>query len=105
MEAKDWLESQSPQIQSAFDHMFRSTVEIGRITNWDQFKQLRDEVYEFKRRMGQRLFCYKLGSRWLLTHHKDKSALKNYEPDIDMALKIGREHIAYELQEAKRGKK
>ncbi len=104
MEAKEWLEAQSIQTQAAFDHMFRSTVEIGRITNRDQFKQLHGDVYEFKRRIGQRLFCFKLGSRWLLTHHKDKSKLKNYGPDIDRAKTIGREHVAYEQQEAKRDK-
>jgi hypothetical protein len=101
MEAKKWFEDQSTQTQAAFDHMFRSTVEIGRITNRDQFKQLEGDVYEFKRRIGQRLFCFKLGDRWLLTHHKEKSKLKNYRPDIKRAITIGREHIAYEQQEAK----
>ena len=85
MEAKEWFEAQSVQTQGAFDHMFRSTVEIGRITNRDQFKQLQGDVYEFKRRIGQRLFCFKLGNRWLLTHYKDKSKLKNYDSDIDRA--------------------
>jgi hypothetical protein len=101
MEAKEWLEAQSAQTQAAFDHMFRSTVEIGRITNRDQFKQLEGDVYEFKRRVGQRLFCFKLGNRWLLTHYKHKSKLKNYGPDIERAKNIGREHIAHESQEAK----
>jgi hypothetical protein len=102
MEAKEWLESQSLQTQNAFAHMFRSTVEIGRIINNRQFKQLRKEIYEFKRRIGQRLFCYKLGDRWLLTHYQDKSKLKDYGADIERAMQIGREHVAHEQDEAKR---
>jgi len=95
MEAKEWLERQSVTKQASFDQMFRVTVTHGRITNWEKFKQLRDEVYEFKHG-GDRLFCVKSGSRYLLTHRKAKSNLKNYNADINRAKEIGAEHATYE---------
>jgi hypothetical protein len=97
MEAREWLEKQRETTQAAFDQMFRVTVAHGRISNWEKFKQIRNEVHEFKRG-PDRLFCFKLGGRWLLTHHKPKASLKNYNPDIDRAITIAAEHVAYEMK-------
>jgi Phage derived protein Gp49-like (DUF891) len=97
MEAKQWLEAQLPAKQASFDHLFRVIVAHGRISNHVQFKQLRNEVHEFKRG-PDRIFCFKLGGRWLLTHHREKASLKNYNGDINRAMTIAAEHIAYEAR-------
>src|SRR5690348_13160088 len=102
-EAKDWLEDQTPELQDAFDVLFRRLVNEGEIHNETQFRRLKDEVWEFKRQF-HRLLCYRLGNRILLTHRIKKAGGRGKcpEPEIKHAEMIGLEHIE---REAKRKKK
>lgn len=72
-EAKEWLESQTGELQTSFGVLFRRLVDYGIIHNQQQFRKIKgqDAVWEFKRN-GERLFCYRHGRRWLLTHHYQK---------------------------------
>ena len=49
MEARDWLWSADQRIQTKFSLLFRRLATTGRISNTDQFRLLRDGIWEFKR--------------------------------------------------------
>ncbi len=100
MEAKEWLDSQPATKQMSFGVLFQRLAEQGFIHNEQQFRRLRDEVWEFKRG-ADRLLCFHLGSRWLLTHRIKKSGgLGKCPPhEIGHAKTIGNEHVALEAKE------
>jgi hypothetical protein len=72
MEARTWLESQSQTVQSSFVHLFRVHASGHKITNKEQFRQLTNTIFEYKRG-GNRLFSFQNGSSWFVTHHYKKN--------------------------------
>ena len=101
-EAKDWLESQPLELQDSFNVLFRRLVDEGEIHNETQFRRLKDQVWEFKKKI-HRLLCYRSGNRTLLTHRIKKAGGRGKCPpsEIDHAEMIGLEHIE---REARRGR-
>lgn len=107
MEAKDWFDAQDSATQKSFTHLFHQLVDHRLITNHQRFKQLRGDVYEFKKHFdGKRLFCYRHANRWLLTHGAKKAGgIGKCKPeDIDHAEMIGKGQVAREAAEARRGR-
>ncbi|HLJ12098.1 MAG TPA: hypothetical protein VKU82_12965 [Planctomycetaceae bacterium] len=99
MEAREWLESESPKVMVSFGVLFQRLVEHGRIIDDTKFRKLDDEVWEFKRG-SHRLLCYRLGNRCLLTHRIKKAGGRGLCPQgqIAHAHNVGAEHIAWEMQ-------
>lgn len=97
MEAKEWLDSAPLSIRVRFDHLFRKITATGRISNKEQFRKLRDQIWEFKRG-GDRILCFSLGNRWLLTHHYQKGGQKCPPKQIERAERIMDEHIEREAK-------
>lgn len=93
MEARDWLKSQSPKTQARFGVLFERLAN-GAILNKEQYRQLDDEVWEFKRD-GDRIFCFVVGRLRLLTHHMKKKQQKTPRREIDRARRIGEEHVEW----------
>jgi len=94
MEAREWLEAQSESTQRSFG------VREGKIRSELQFRHLRAKVWEFKR-SAHRLFCYREGSRCLLTHYYRKGGQKTPPQQISRAEQIGEEHIDRESNQAR----
>ena len=95
MEAKEWYEAQDQSIRQSFGVLFKRLLSEGRITNETQCRQLRDTIWEFKRR-GDRLLFGLVGNRRLLTHHYAKGGQKCPKREIDRAESIIEEHIQQE---------
>jgi len=97
MEAKDWFESQDRSVRISFGVLFKRVLSDGRIPNKTQCRQLKDQVWEFKRGPNRLLF-YQLGNRRLLTHHYRKGGQKCPRKQIDRAQAIADEHIQREAR-------
>lgn len=99
MEAKEWLEAQPKNTQASFAVLFDRLVNQGRIHNIQHFRRLKNDIWEFKRK-GDRILCFVLGKRWLLTHRiKKAGGLGKCPPSaIKHADMIGEEHIAWETK-------
>jgi hypothetical protein len=97
-ESRDWLES-DPAMKRRFGVLFERLCSTGRIANETQFRRLLDPVWEFKRG-DDRLLCFRVGSRFLLTHRIKKSGGIGKCPraEIDHAKMIGREVLEAESQ-------
>ena len=108
MEAKEWLESQPAGVQSSFDHLFRYLAANGPLfPNKEQFKKVggMEDVWEFKRggRLGNRLFVFHHGRRWLVTHPYKKGHSKNHQTTAAKhAITIAAEQLAREVAAIKR---
>lgn len=103
MPAKDWLTESSDEGASKFAHLFRKIAGSGKISNEQHFRKLRDDIWEFKRD-SNRILCFQMGRRWLLTHHYLKQRDKCPPKEIDRAIRIKNEHIQAELKENKKKK-
>ena len=104
-EAQEWFEDQDVKVRSSFGVLFERMVSLGRISNKEHFRQLRHQVWEFKRG-GDRLLCYRSGRRWLLTHHiKKGGSRKCPRKEINRAENIGNEHIERQAKESSKKKK
>lgn len=102
-EAREWLSAQPENLQISFGVLFRRLVTEGSIHNEEQFRHLRDQVWEFKRK-EHRLLCFRSGNRYLLTHRIKKAGGRGKCPRsaIDHAERIGDEHIAREARNRKK---
>ena len=102
MEAKEWLDSQPERTLASFGVFFERLVQVGRIRNETQFRNLQDDVWEFKRKI-HRLLCVRIGNRYMLTHRIKKAGGSGKCPaaEIAHAESIGQEHIAWEMQSRK----
>jgi phage-related protein len=104
MEARDWLEDQSKQIQASFGVLFQKIASGQRITNQTQFRHLGGAIWEFKRG-GQRIAAFQAGKSWFLTHHFKKGGTKCPPREIARAENIREECLkvlAHEQQAARR---
>jgi Phage derived protein Gp49-like (DUF891) len=91
-EACEWLDGASTRVQAKFSTLFRRISATGKISNEQQFRHLRDGIWEFKRG-GDRILCFQDGLCWWLTHHYGKSGNKCPKRQIERAMQIRAEHI------------
>jgi phage-related protein len=92
MEAHDWLRDASERARAKFSTLFRKIAAVGKISNEEQFRHLRDGIWEFKRG-GDRIFCFQDGLCWWLTHHYAKSGRRCPNREIERAIQIRAEDI------------
>lgn len=94
MEAKAWFDDPANEAAVVkFDHLFRKVCAGERIFNQQQFRKLRDGIFEFKRD-ANRLLCFQEGRCWRITHHYPKGSNKCPEKQIERAIRIREEHRA-----------
>ena len=107
MEAKSWLKSQNDVVKRSFATLFFQLANHGRIHNTSHFRQIEDEIWEFKKTI-HRILCFRCGRRWLLTHRFKKAGGIGKCPvrEITHARNISQEHLQFELNaESKGGRK
>ncbi|WP_437203469.1 type II toxin-antitoxin system RelE/ParE family toxin [Planctomicrobium sp. SH664] len=107
LEARDWLAGLPSSVRGGFDALFKRLLEHGRIFDKTKFRNIGDQVWEFKKRQGAgyRLFCVHQGNRWLLTHGTVKPGDKRLPIERDHANLIFDEHVAFESAESRREKR
>jgi len=91
-EAQQWLESESHKIRAQFDFLFRKIGDEGRIFNKEQFRNLGEGIFEFKRG-PHRVLCFRQENRFYLTHHFQKKGRKCPRKQIDRAMRIRAEAL------------
>jgi hypothetical protein len=98
MPAKDFLEQTggsdalSDVEKCGMFHLFRLMAATGKITNKEQFRKERGEIYGFKKYQG-RIAAFQVGSVWYLTHGFKKKKDKWPETELDRADRIRSEHL------------
>ncbi len=95
MEAKQFLGTADDDTRTKFSTLFARLADIGKISNKEQFRKLRDDIWEAKRN-GYRILCFQRGRRWLLTHVYKKQKRKCPPGEIDRAEQIMLEHMQLE---------
>lgn len=99
MPAKDFLESTrgksapTEQELAGLNQAFKVMVQQGKITNEQQFKKERGEIYGFKKYQA-RIAAFRIGSIWFLTHGFKKKKDQWPETEIDRANRIRNEHLS-----------
>jgi hypothetical protein len=91
--AEEFLGSLDRKAQMRLFLLMQRLCDCGRITNKQQFRKLRDEIWEFKRG-SHRLFAYREDSVWYLTNGFCKSTKKLQDAAIEQAIRIRSEQIA-----------
>lgn len=99
-EAWDWKEDLQPQKWASFCVLFQRLLDKGEIHNTEQFRYLSSDVCEFKRG-GDRLLCFRIGNRFLLTNTLKKNGRKIITEDIERSKKIAEGHLAWEKSRSK----
>ncbi len=98
MPAKEFLESTrgkdapSQQELAGLRQAFKVMTQQGRITNEEQFKKERGEIFGFKKYQA-RIAAFRVGNVWYLTHGFKKKKDKWPESEIDRANRIREEHV------------
>ena len=100
-EAWYWKANLPKKKWKSFESLCKRLVNEGFIINEEQFKLLHDDVFEFKRG-GDRLLCFRVGKRWLLTNALKKSGRKNITDDINKSTTIGEKHLEWEKSREKK---
>lgn len=100
MPAREFIEGMDESGQRKMATLFERMAKHGNVPNREQFKSVREKIFEFKKHQI-RVFCFRKGDRWLLTNGYKKKKDKLDQGEIDRAERIMREHLE---QEAK-GKK
>lgn len=99
MPARDFLENTkgkkapSKQELAGLFHLFKVMTQQGKITNDEQFKKERGEIFGFKKYQA-RIAAFQLGDVWFLTHGFKKKKDKWPESEIGRAVRIREEHLA-----------
>ena len=103
MPAKEFVEGLDESEQRRLDVLFRRMADTGKVFNTEQFKQVKDKIYEFKR-YQTRVGCFQIGMRWILTHGFVKKGDRWRASEIERAERIMEEHRAWEAAEKKAGR-
>jgi hypothetical protein len=101
MPAKEFIEVLDERELRQMDTLFRRMADTGKIFNKEQFKQVKDKIYEFKR-YQTRVGCFQIGTRWVLTHGFIKKADRWRNSEVERAERIMEEHLAREAVEKKK---
>ena len=72
--------------------LFQRMASEGKIWNNEQFKQVSDKIFEFKR-YQIRIGCFQQGNTWVLTHGFVKKENRWKKTEIERAVRIMREHL------------
>lgn len=98
MPAKEFLESArgkdapTEQELAGLRQAFKVMTQQGRITNDEQFKKERGEIFGFKKYQA-RMAAFQVGNVWYLTHGFKKKRDKWPESELDRANRIRDEHL------------
>jgi len=98
MPAKDFLDQTSGSDalskveKRGMYHLFRLMADNGKITNGEQFRKERGEIFGFKKYQA-RIAAFQVGSVWYLTHGFKKKRDKWPESELDRADRIRSEHL------------
>jgi hypothetical protein len=94
MEAKVWLEDPTNRDAHRFNHLFLKICAGHKINNKELFRQLSENIWEFKK-AGRRILCFAENARcWRLTHCYKKQSKKCPKGEIDRAEQIRMEHLS-----------
>jgi hypothetical protein len=96
MPARQFIEGLSKPDQRKLVALFQRMADRGNVPNREQFKQVRGDIFEFKKHQV-RVFCFRKRERWLLTngYRKKKDPLDQNE--VGRAEQIMTEHLAREV--------
>lgn len=98
MPARDFLESTKGKHAptkaelAGLHHLFKVMTQQGKITNDEQFKKERGEIFGFKKYQA-RIAAFQIGDVWYLTHGFKKKKDKWPNSEITKAERIREEHI------------
>lgn len=92
MPAKVFIESLIIAEQSMLAALFKRMADCGTVPNREQFKQVRDKVFEFKKHQI-RVFCFRVGNTWVLTNGYKKKKDRLDPAEISRAEMIMSEHL------------
>lgn len=93
--AKEFVENLNDSDLRKLMTLFRRMADTGKIFNREQFKQVEDKIFEFKR-FQIRVGCFQLEHRWLLTHGFIKKGDRWPASELERAKRIREEHIERE---------
>lgn len=99
MPAKQFFENEqgkeapSKQEKAGLFQVFQVMVTQGRVTNPEQFKKERGEIFGFKKYQA-RVAAFRVGTTWFLTHGFKKKRDKWPDTEIDRAERIRSEHLS-----------
>ena len=92
MPAREFIEGMVESERQRLGVLFRRMADTGEIHNPQQFKKIKDKIYEFKR-YQTRLGCFQVGDRWRLTHGFIKKTDKWPKREIERATRIRKEDL------------
>lgn len=93
MPAKEFIEGLGDSNQRKLATLFKRMADHGTVPNSQQFKKVRDRVFEFKKHQ-MRVFCFREGDSWLLTNGYKKKKDRLNPAEVDRAERIMTEHLA-----------
>ncbi|MGB2985757.1 MAG: type II toxin-antitoxin system RelE/ParE family toxin [Phycisphaerae bacterium] len=100
MPAKDFIEGLDESDQRKLVVLFRRMAEKGNVPNREQFKLVRERVFEFKKHQI-RVFCFRSGDRCPLANGYKKKRNRLDQSEVVRAERIMREHLEREAGERK----
>jgi len=93
MPAKKFIEGLDEGDQRKLDVLFRKMAETGKLFNKQQFRLVKEKIYEFKRHQI-RVGCFQLETSWVLTHGFIKKSDRWPSSEIKRAKRISEEDLA-----------
>lgn len=98
MPAKEFIENElSLAEQAKLLVLLQRMADHGSVPNREQFKVVRDKVFEFKKHQI-RVFCFRKDDRWLLTNGYKKKKDRLDPGEIVRAERIMKEHLQRETR-------
>ena len=98
MPAKEFLEQSSGSDaptrseKAGLYHLFRVMADTGKITNAEQFRKERDQIFSFKKYQA-RIAAFHDGDVWYLTHGFKKKSPKWPATELERAQRIRSAHM------------
>lgn len=93
MPAKEFIEGLDEGDQRKLDVLFRKMAETGKLFNKEQFKLVKEKIYEFKRHQI-RIGCFQVETSWVLTHGFKKKTDRWPQNELKRAERIREEDLA-----------
>jgi len=101
MPAKEFIDGLDQSEQRKLAVLFQRMADQGQIRNPDQFKQVRDGIFEFKRHQV-RVFCFREAQSWFLTNGYKKKKDKLDPVEVARAARVMQEHLTRQPRQGRR---
>jgi hypothetical protein len=85
--AKEFIDALDEGDQRKLAVLFKRMADHGSVPNREQFKQVRGPLFEFKKHQI-RVFCFRSGSRWVLTNGYKKKKDRLDPAEIERAERL-----------------